>query len=109
MMIMIFGGLVLPLSIKIFFYSRIWFTVKTNEFFLAYSAKMIIKSDVNNKNENEKYDIKLDPINEENDAVLLNRKSLISTKNSQTAKVIRNEIKLLKSIILIIVMFCIAW
>ena len=106
MMIMMIGGLVLPLFVMIFFYSRIWMILKSNEFFLAYSAKANIRVSFHNRNE-AKHELNLKVADEHDE----NKACLYATNNSNNnnGKTIRNEVKLLKSIIVIIFMFCLAW
>ena len=109
MTIMFFGGLILPLFIKIVFYIQIWYVLKSNEFFINYTLKLAIKSN-ENVYETTKNEIKLNEISSRNENVKFIKKSIVADLNQQNqTKIIRNEIKLLKSIILIIVMFCFAW
>lgn len=110
MIIMVFGGFIAPLFINIFFYIQIWFILKSNEFFINYSSKLNDKP-----NEDEMIcahnAIKLNDLrhNSETKSFLKQKTSDPSQPNSKSNKIIRNEVKLLKSIILIIFMFCVAW
>ena len=102
-------GLLLPLSIIIIFYLRIWFFLKKNQTFIYfYSLKSNKKS--NDKSTNEYHQNETNEMTSE--VIPLNdlKKMTIKVLNSAgRAKLIRNEMKLLKSVILNITMFCVAW
>ena len=75
MTIMFFGGLILPLFIKIVFYIQIWYVLKSNEFFINYTLKLAIKSN-ENVYETTKNEIKLNEISSRNENVKFIKKSI---------------------------------
>jgi hypothetical protein len=114
-MILMFGfGLILPLCLIIIFYLRILYILKKNKFFLNYYGlkSTRFKSNHNNNNNNNNNNFNLFDENGVESIPLkdLSFKQPNMTLNSGShAKLIRNEIRLIKSIILNIVMFCVAW
>jgi r-opsin len=84
--IMIIGGLLIPLFLIIFFYIRIWFLLKSN--------KLLSNELYSNKNENYK---------------IPNSESILSFNSKRKDIIIRRQKKYLKNVILLIILFCFAW
>ena len=87
MIIMIIGGLLIPLFLIIFFYIRIWFLLKSNK---------LLSNELytNNKNENNK---------------IPNSESILSFNSKRKDIIIRKQKKYLKNVFLLIILFCFAW
>lgn len=116
MMIMFTGGLVLPLLLIIFLYSNIWFMLISNKMFMDHLVTDRTKSSIassritSKRNTKHSFHIELNHLKTE-DSHLIERKSVLSMlfKKDANQRIINKQVKLLKAIIVIILMFCIAW
>ena len=98
MMLMFIGGLIVPLFLIIYFYSRIWFMIRSNKMYLN-SFYNVASYNCHNQ------EIVLNQHNEFYYLIKLN-----SIKNSvRSQEITKKELKLLRTIFKIIVMFCFAW
>ena len=116
MMVMIFGGFALPLVLIIYFYGRIWLMVTSNRMFTedsdarrSFSTNVTFKSRANTKHS---LAIELKDMKPNDCPNPTARLSIAASKlrvQLDKSKTISKEVKLLKNILTIVLMFCIAW
>ncbi len=108
MIIMILGGLLIPLFLIIFFYIRIWFIVSKQDENFMVKTKNKKNSSVFFINSNRKRSTKVTIVI--NDLKTEEKKPIINLNlDYENKKIISKQIRLLKSILIIIFLFCLAW
>jgi len=116
MMAMIFGGFLLPLFLIIFFYGRIWLMLTSSKMFAedcntrkSISSVVVFKSKRNTK-QSLGFEMKqMIPNNSANPTTRLSLAANALREQLNRNKKISKEIKLLKTIVTIVFMFCFAW
>jgi r-opsin len=108
MIIMILGGLLIPLFLIIFFYIRIWFIVSKQDENFMVKTKNKKNSSVFFINSNRKRSTKVTIVI--NDLKTEEKKPILNLNlDYENKKIISKQIRLLKSILIIIFLFCLAW